>query len=340
MTFEFRPIKTNNTAPSNDTSSDRPRVDYNAVNEHVIERAGTATKKRSIPGYISGIVDLGIQPRTIETEVKSGESYPEDAVYFKGQYGELKGKDAVRFVAPSKQAIAILIDFPQVLVNKGQFFRDDGGEELPLRLILNGEGMVQGEDGKWKSVVQYPIYLSETKHDDGTWAVAKNAKLHKLAEAAGILDEKGYFNVNRIGELLGKCLQFEFQCFMKPNKKDPKKMYYTETVKLVGIVPEGVSVPPMPEGIVVGIEWSSGNTPDATAVQNLRVSIKNTIKHATNFNGSTIAPLIDKPREQNDNSRPVNPSTEVTKPKATDKAAPAKAASWEDEEEDVDSPFG
>jgi hypothetical protein len=333
MSFTFTPIKTNtNTASDN---PDRPKVDYNEVNTHVIERAGTATKKRSIPGYISGIVDLGIQPRVIETEVKDGETYPEDAVYFKGQYGELKGKDAVRFVAPSKQAVALLIDFPQVLVNKGKFFREDGGEELPLRLVLNGEGMVKTPEGKWQSVVQYPIYLSETKHDDGVWAVAKNAKLHKLAEAAGILDAQGYFKVNRLGELLGKCLQFEFQCFMKPSKKDHTKLYYTEIVKLVGIVPEGVPVPPMPEGIVAGIEWSSGNTPDATAVQNLRLSIKNTIRNATNYEGSTIQPLIEAPRED-------RPPPVVDKPKAkvdnTNTKKATAGSGWEDDSLD-DEPF-
>ncbi len=332
MSFTFNPIKTANTNASGDTNSDRPKVDYEAINAHVIERAGTATKARSLPGYISSIVDLGVQPRTVETIVKDGEEYPDDAEYYTGQWGDQKGKPCVRFTVPAKQAIAITVDFPQIMVDWGQFYPDRG--ELPLRLVLNGERLVQGDDGKWKSVVQKLIYLSEKKHEDGTWAVAKNALLHNLAAAAGILDAQGYFNVNRIGELLGQCLQFQFRVYMKPGKNG--KSYYTEEIKLAGIVPEGVPVPAMPEGVVNGIVWSDGTKPDADAVSKLRLSIRNTIKNATNFNGSTIAPLIDKPREQNDNARPTQkePAKPVTKP------APAKAASWEDEGDDSDdSPF-
>jgi hypothetical protein len=329
MTFQFTPLKTNNTSDDS-----KPKVDYNEVNAHVIERAGTATKARSIPGYISSIVDLGVQPRTIETEVKPGEEYPEDAEYYTGQWGDQKGKPCVRFTVPAKQAIALTVDFPQILVNKGAFFRDDGGEELPLRLILNGERLVQNDEGKWQPQVQKLIYLSEKKHEDGTWAVAKNALLHSLAAAAGILDEKGYFNVNRIGELLGQCLQFQFRVYQKPGKNG--KSYYTEEIKLAGIVPEGVSVPAMPEGVVNGIVWSDGTVPNADDVGKLRLSIKNTIRNATNFKGSTIEPMIDKPREQSNNTPPPPSSPPASKPKAT----PAKAVGWGDEPEDVDSPFG
>ena len=328
MSFTFNPIKTN----TNNTSDDsKPKVDYNEVNAHVIERAGTATKARSIPGYISSIVDLGVQPRTIETEVKPGEEYPEDAEYYTGQWGDQKGKPCVRFTVPAKQAIAIPVDFPQIMVDWGQFYPDRG--ELPLRLVLNGERLVQGDDGKWKAVVQKLIYLSEKKHEDGTWAVAKNAQLHNLAAAAGILDEKGYFNVNRVGELLGQCLQFQFRVYMKPSKNG--KTYYTEEIKLAGIVPEGVSVPAMPEGVVSGIVWSDGTVPNKDDVQKLRLSIKNTIRNATNYEGSTIQPLIEVPRED-------RPPPVVDKPKTkVDNSNTKKATAgsgWEDDNLD-DEPF-
>jgi hypothetical protein len=329
MSFTFTPIKTNtNTASDN---PDRPKVDYNEVNAHVIERAGTATKARSIPGYISSIVDLGVQPRTIETEVKPGEEYPEDAEYYTGQWGDQKGKLCVRFTVPAKQAIAITVDFPTIMVDKGQFYGDS--HELPLRLILNGERLVQNDEGKWQPVVQKLIYLSEKKHEDGTWAVAKNAQLHNLAAAAGILDEKGYFNVNRVGELLGQCLQFQFRVYMKPSKNG--KSYYTEEIKLAGIVPEGVSVPAMPEGVVAGIVWSDGTVPSKDDVQKLRLSIKNTIRNATNYEGSTIQPLIEAPRED-------RPPPVVDKPKAkvdnTNTKKATAGSGWEDDSLD-DEPF-
>ena len=331
MTFTFNPLKTPNTNSSD--NPDRPKTDYEALNNHVIERAGTATKARSIPGYISSIVDLGVQPRTIETEVKPGEEYPADAEYYTGQWGDQKGKPCVRFTVPAKQAIAITIDFPQILVNKGSFFREDGGEELPLRLIFNGERLVQNDEGRWQPTVAKLIYLNEKKHEDGTWAVAKNAQLHLLAAAAGILDAQGYFKVARVGELLGQCLQFQFRVYQKPSKNG--KTYYTEEIKLAGIVPEGVSVPAMPDGVVSGIVWSDGTVPNADDVGKLRLSIKNTIRNATNFVGSTIEPLLEA-KAQVPAPTP-KPTTLTPSPKPA--KATTKASSWEDESEEIESPF-
>ena len=50
------------TTTNNQTTGGAKReVDWNAMNKHVIDAAKTQEKARSVPGIISGIVDLGEQ---------------------------------------------------------------------------------------------------------------------------------------------------------------------------------------------------------------------------------------------------------------------------------------
>ena len=181
-----------------------------------------------------------------------------------------------------------MVDFPQVPVDKGQFFGNSN--PLPLRLPLNGEFTLPGEKVK---VVGKPYNIKEMKHDIGNgksvWAFAKNNGIHKLADAVGLLDANGLFTKGRIGELLGKVAQFQFQVYMKPGKSGGE--FFTETIKLVGMVPEGVQLPAVPEGILHGVNLYSDN--DVDTVKQLRVAVRNTIKRANNYTGSPLAALLD-----------------------------------------------
>lgn len=275
------------TTTSTTAGSERKQVDWEALNAHVIEAAGTALKARSIPGVISGIYDLGEQNLedaemvfvgTAEDEAKAIAEKP--ATYFKDGTDD-KGK-AVRLKCwPQRpvQQVAIAVDFPQVLVDKGQFFGNSNPQ--PLRMILNREFTLPGDKTR---IVAAPYNIRETKYDDGTWAFAKNNGLHKLAAACEILDAKGYFKKERIGELLGKVAQFQFRVWMKPGKNGGE--FFDEQISLVGLVPEGVTVPEIPDGILHGVNLYADNSPEA--VKQLRLSVKNTIKRANNFKGSKL----------------------------------------------------
>lgn len=279
------------TTTTQNNGGERKAVDWDGLNSHVIEMAKTQDKARSVPGIISGIIDLGEQNLEDAEQVFTGDANAEaaaiadkPATYFKDGFDE-KGNACRLKCWPQKpvQQMAVTIDFPQVMVDKGKFFGNSNPQ--PLRLLLNREFTLPGDKTK---IVASPYNIRETKHDIGggktTWAFAKNNGLHKLADACGLLDSNGLFTKNRIGELLGKVAQFQFQVFMKPGKNGGS--FFQEVVKLVGMVPEGVPLPEAPEGTLYGVNLYAANDPEA--VKQLRVCIKNHIMRANNYEGSIL----------------------------------------------------
>lgn len=309
MTFKFNPINTPRSADeSGSGSSDRKQVDYDALNAHLIHASGTATKSRSIPGIVSGIIDLGIQER----EPFEGPWNEKDAAKPGAEeFLDNKGKRSIRVPLKPVQQIAITIDFPQILVNKGQFFGDGPGEELPLRMLLNGEFGFHDDNRKWVSTVRRGFVVSEIRDEKtNRWAISKQNSLHKLADAAGILDEDGLFVKERIGELLGTAAQFQMRVYLKPGSGS--KQYLTEEIKLAGQVPEGVPVPILDERHLIGINFTGENNPEE--VKKLRRSIRNSIKLASNYSTSDIKKIIDEIEAEyssgnrSSQSAPVSPS--------------------------------
>ncbi|MNG97821.1 hypothetical protein D3C79_569440 [compost metagenome] len=322
------------TTAQNQSVENRPVVNWDELNKHVVDVAKTQDKPRSIPGIISGIVDLGEQELEdaeqpfvgdAAAEAKAIEEKP--ATYFKDGFDE-KGNPVRLKCWPQKpvQQVMVTVDFPQVIVDKGRFFGKTNPQ--PLRMSLNGEFTLSDRT----KVVSRPYNIREVKHDDGTWAFAKNNGLHKLAAACELLDAKGYFTKGRIGELLGKVAQFQFQVFMKAGKNGGE--FFTENVKLVGLVPEGVNIPEVPEGILYGINLhprSGANDPEA--VKQLRLAAKNTIKRALNYEGSTLKAEIEA-NEGGSGQRATAPTQTQVAP-----VAPSTPAPQEDDGFDDDVPF-
>lgn len=286
----FKTYATSTSAGSN--NKDRPSVDWDAYNNHIVEACGTATKKRSIPGVISQVIDLGVQHRPDYTEEYKGDD--EEAEIAKDpsvSFFNEGGKRMLRRPQKPAQAVAIVVDFPSVTVDKGQFFGNSN--PLPLRMLLNGEFSEEGPDGKRRNVVSYPYFLNLKKHDEG-WGFAKNNRLHKLAEACGVLRDNGLFLPEDLDKLIGKVAQFEFRVWMKPSKKDPSRKFMTEEIKLVGQVPEGIPVPALPEGVKTGVvSLDPSETVDVDLVKSLRVSIKNTMQKSPNWMGSGVQKVLD-----------------------------------------------
>lgn len=324
MSFDLAVTTTTQTSGG----SNRKEVDWDGLNSHVVEAAGTAKKARSIPGVVSGIIDLGEQERPdFEEEFKGDEDARQKAVaedplmYFKEEGGKTFK------CRPQKpvQQIAVTVDFPTVLVDKGQFFAESN--PLPLRLLLNGEFMLGGE-----RIVGKGYSITEKKYDDGTWAFAKNNMIHRLAEACELLDDNGYFTKNRIGELLGKVAQFQFRVYMKPSKKDKSKTYFTEEIKLVGVVPEGIPVPEVPDGILYGVNMTRENNEDA--IKQLRVSVRNTIKKALNYEGSVLQTELDKHFSYSADAKPED-KAEKPAPKQGKQEAPEPEPSYDSFDDDI-----
>lgn len=305
----FKPsVQSNTTNPETQNTSS---YDYSAMQEHVIEQAKTQDKHRTIVGFIGGYYSLGKQAQEPYRAI-----YDESAKDFErmkkavedGQATVEKGNiyidnawhnDVMVYSKPKpdREAIALGIFFPQITVDKAQFQEEGGSDPRPLMLLMGGESFVEKLDGSGKKekVIQYPTFIQETTNNpSGTWGLGQSTTLHKMGLALDLLNEHNLMKVDRLGEMLGRPLQFKMRVWNKPTKNGGT--WYTEEVKFVGEVPEGLPIPDFDEKYIHGINFDTPN--DEETVKHLRSEIVNTIKRASNFKGSVIEKELEEYRSQ------------------------------------------
>lgn len=322
-------------------SQERKVVDYKALNQHLVEAAGGG-KQRSLPGIITGIYDLGLQvleDAAIQvTDADFLKRYPEyddtpeaqAAVIAKAgrenaRFEVFDGNMCFRYKQKDVQQVAVCVDFPQIIVDKGSFFGES--KPLPLRMILNGE---------FNRLVQKPFNLRQMNHNQGKpgpakWALAKNSQLHKLADASGILDKDGLFTSNRIDELLGKVVQFQIRLHFND------KGFFKEDIKIAGMVPEGLPHPTLPEEVNLALVQMWDANLDKTAALEARACIKNHQRKAVNFVSdegvdSPLKVIIGEGYKADGDK----PKAEPAKPTGVQPSTPAPS---EDDGFDDDVPF-
>lgn len=307
--FQFNVENTGSSQANNDN---RPKVDWEALNQHVIDAAGTQNESKAEIGIITGIIDLGLQVQEdAKMEWKGDEeSEREELAKNPNQYFETLPNDKgvptryKRWSVKPCQQVAITVDFPSILVNKGQFFGDENAKSLPLRMLLNGEFYIK-DIGK---VVGKPYNIKEVKQADGSWAFKNNTQLHKLAAATGVLSEKGFFKPQMLGSLIGKAALFDIQVFLK--KGSDGKSYFNENIKLSGKIPQ-IMVPMIPEidkSLLFGVNFKGQQ--DSAILKNLRQSVINTMKQAVNFEGSDIQKALGEAATQQLKQQEVKPQSE------------------------------
>lgn len=272
-------------------------IDFDAVNTYKVETCGLSAKPKTIPAFISGIIDLGLQEQEDARKVSNLTPEGEEALiaqhraegketYFEDGI-DPQTKKPCRFQRwPQKpvQMVAMTVDFPQIMLDMGQFFGESNVR--PLRMLLNGEFTVQGT-----RVIGRPYAIKHVKHPDGTFAFAKNSTIHKMADAAELLDDNGYFYAKDLFKLVGKPLMFKVQVYLKEHNG---KKYLQEDISFVSAVPEGLPVPEVSDElasqIFYGINFSD---PDPKALKETRLAVKNTIKRATNYAGSKMQQVLE-----------------------------------------------
>ena len=274
-------------------------VDYDALNKYVVETV-QAEQPETMVGVVSMIIDLGTQKLpdaeyeiddedkglTVDELNEKHKEAIESGKITKYDMAYDNGKQVIKKFVPQKdrQAIVYAVDFPDVVVDKGEFFGQSNPQ--PLRLFIGG----QFWDGE-KMLVQNMIALKVKKDDNieggKTWTMNPKSSLYKMALGAKIIETGKAFNPSRIDELLGKSLQFEIQVFMKPSKNG--KSYYTEKLKYVGGLGRGQQ--PLSLDKTYMIEFNGDN--DVEGLKQLRAHVVNTIKNATNYQGSKIQQQLE-----------------------------------------------
>lgn len=315
-------------------------VDWDKLNRYVVDTCALQ-ERETLVGVISVIVDLGVQTQldaelefkgTLEDEAKIIQEMP--GTYFKDGVDQQTGKK-VRLKCwkqKSIQSVVIAVDFPEILLDKGQFFGKTKSKPLPLRLWLGGSFYVEGSG----VVVARPIPLKVTKGDKG-WTFSANHQLYKMALGAKLIQAGEPFLPKDIDKLLGKALQFEVQVFFKESKG---KGYYNEYIKFVSGLGRSQSSPELLTTPYL-VQFNKVNPEEA--VKELRNHVINTIKRAENYEGSVIQSQIealrsgDKVQEVSDDSSDNTPNQE--EPKASKPVKPASRKPVPVEDIDDDSPF-
>ena len=330
----FKVIRNNNQQSESDTP--RQEVDWEAYHNYMVKTADLE-EPTVLTGYVSVIADLGLQKMepgkiewngTPEQEAEELEKRPdnwfEDGVDHKGnkkRYRMWNQKDT--------QCVALAVDIPDIMVNKGQFFGDDTAGEKPVRLWLGGDFFTK-ESGM---IVARPIPLKHRNIADSgkaVWSLDKKHSLYKMASAAKLLDSQSAFTADRIDELLGKSFQFECQIFMKEGKNGKK--YYTENIKFTGGLARGqkpcTDLPTTP----YLIQFDDNN--DSEALKELRSHVVNTMKRASNWEESIIKKELEAVRPSQDNSpaKEESPKKDTKPPKQEKPNKPVV-----NQNEDVDS---
>lgn len=320
-------------ASTKSETSNAPKIDYNALNEYLVETAGLQDPE-TVVGYVSMLVDLGNQEQT-DAEIPFTGSEQDEAAelkkkvnsYFKDGINEQTKKPQRLFCYPQppKQAVAIAVDFPDIIVDKGQFFGDSN--PLPLRMWLSGTFFMGAEIGM---VIARPTFLKENTKI-GSWSLDQRNVLYQMAVSANLVKPGEPFTAPQIDQILGTSHQFSAQISFTENKG---KRYLNERLKFVGKLGRGQSAP---ELLTTPHMVQLDDDNDVEAVRFLPNFVVNTIKRANNFEGSKL-------QEQLAN-RTYDKPTEDKKQEAPVAAAPAKAKAVVKkpvvvgDDEDLTSPF-
>jgi hypothetical protein len=309
------------------SDSDKPKIDYDALNQYLVEAAGLETKE-VLTGYISGIVDLGEQDQEDAEVVFNGDAQDEADIlekfpnnYFKDGIDEATKKPVRLKCWPQKaiQSVAVAVDFPDIIIDKGQFFGNSNPQ--PLRMWLGGQFYIQNVG----MVVGRPTPLKENM-SLGKWSFDKKHLFHKMAVASKLIKSDEIFKPQDIDQLLGKAFQFEVQIYFKESKG---KKYLTEYIKFNGGLGRGQVTPEIVNPPFV-VQFTQENDPEA--LSQLRWHVTNTIKQAKNYEGSKIQLQLESEQDEPD---------EVITPKATKPVQTAKNTKAETTEDPAldDSPF-
>ena len=221
------------------------------------------------------------------------------------------------------QCVAVAVDFPDIVIDKGQFFGKSNPQ--PLRMFTGGSFY----NGK-EMVVAKPSFLKVNKAL-GDWSFDVKHQLHRMAVAAKLVKPNEAFVPDDIDQLLGKAFQFEVQVYFKESKG---KKYFTEHLKFVGALGRGQTAPELETEPFI-IEFNGDLSADN--MMNLRHYIINTIKQAGNYEGSKIQQYLENNQTQTQTQESSDePKKDTSKPTVKPKA---KSNSKPVEPDDDDVPF-
>ncbi len=232
-----------------------------------------------LPGIITGIVDLGLQPQQDgESLLADGESKEEILEKFpKTKFKTIEGKEYKCYPRKPELCVAFVVDFPDIKLNLGQFFKEGDEEEKPLRLVMSGEYFLRGPK---LNVISRPTPLKDTnKEFDGQYSLHPKSTAYQMALGAKIISPGEPFRAQDIESLLGKAFQFKVRVHFKKGKNG--KQYFTQACAYQAPLARGQSAPAYDEGSLFTVCFDEENPKEV--LEQLGAPLKNTMMLATDY---------------------------------------------------------
>lgn len=328
-----------------------PSVNFDELGQYVFETVNAPEPDARIM-IVSGIVDLGFQKQEDAKMEWTGTDAQRAEIEAKAAAGETKeyfevvphGQNNIptlckRWPVKDLREVAIFVDDPATMINRGKFFDEDGvGEELPYRMMLNNEFYQKGI-GK---IPGRAINLKEHRDDAGNWGFKNNTILYKIGQAVGALDAQKQMKPQYLGNLIGKAILCNVTVTL--NEGSDGKKYLNEKIGFNGPVPKAMIplIPVLDDKHMFMINMKGENDPEA--VKNLRQSCINVIKQASNFAESDLRQQLiaaGKIKEDEGNLTSGNGETpqaskpEASRPAPQQQATPQPALNFDNFDDDI-----
>ena len=307
--FSFEPE-----IPKQEHSGGGSNIDYDAINDYTESELGGVGKHQRI-GIIQAIIDVGIQDQDkqfIPNDHKDYDNHSwrlekwEDSGIEKDPTASIitrkwKGKDVegIEYTPPPVAQMAISVDFPENMLDLGQFYGKDAGEQIrPFREIIGRNGWVA--KGKPRNIVAKPFTLREvnvnrTKKDAAPlYAFGTTSMMHQLAQYCEVLNEDGYFHIKDLPKLIGKACMFELEVVYNRWEKEGKEFKRLETnIKPSNVLGprdkpyyESEILPTYDTSMLAAITFKGASSDKA--LKEINGTLVNTMKLSNNFEGSVL----------------------------------------------------
>ena len=290
-------------------------VDWKAYNEYISstvqETIGCEEGTPSaVIGIISGIVDYGKHqdPERVEP-MDEGDAKTKAWKKRMVESGKATNQDGIfNFQAAPCQEVGFFVDFPNITVDKGQFFGESN--PAPYRVLLGG--IFNREPAQKTKVQGYP-------NENKVWVFGDKSRATKLAKSAKLKDLKDGFPQERLLELIGQAVTFNVEVFIN------SAGFLQEKITNPAPVMMGMPVPEINEDLLFYVGLNEEN--EDTYLKYLTKPVKEYMKAAIDYQGS----LLQKQLESTESTEGNAPAKQDPAPKSAPVAqkqepAPKKAA--------------
>lgn len=279
----FANKKFKSAAAQSSNGGGRGKVDYTALNTHVSDHVYKAVgceegSPEPVKAVISGIVDCGVhQDEEVFKPIEEGSAadikYRRELVEKKRASIEIvDGVEWYRYQAPATQELAYFVDFPEIIVDKGQFYGDSN--PAPYRVLVGG---------KFKGIPK--TYKVSGYMNNNTWMFGDSSYHTKLAKAAGINIKEG-FPQEDVLNLIGSGIYMDLETYLTDDG------YLREKVTNPSKLRRGEELPEYDyDNLLFYIGMNEDNTP--SDIEMLRGDLENYIKEASNYEGSKLQKQLE-----------------------------------------------